>query len=775
MLLAPNERHFEVMYSQVRDNNHPEHIPGNGPEQDYLSRFFADRWSSISPLYNWQIHQMFHELAPHYTAEGRRCQIMRTILEKCGSEQRASSASTSEQNDNYKHLRSSTTRSSKNSCVAETEDMKEKDKENDPDDTSEQKSALLLDDLKRQQEILSNFYVIHYSGDKKPWDFKSKESYATNQDRVAEIDACLCDYDGWLLWGKCCPERWQNLMDREHWSIAGYTYDFQKKMVVRTGEGSSAVSHDHELEQRISTRSTHDDDSTEAEPEEGRETSTSSTAGAAISKSMVDMTYAIHHASHMQWIRVYEQCQEAGLIPIVPNLEGLGLKNANGAEDTKMLSEPVAESGERGGGGDGLDKDKEKFDQMHGRGNNTTTRSSPCSIRLDFFPILNAGLRGRISQTLRVRHGRPAWISPMEGARKSDYWLQGPSKASSYTSSLVFDPTLTASTQDGIRFFIPGSPQKIHLKPPPRKRGSCAEDPDPEDATTYTSSAFSTNTNRWSQMNMLFVVLHPGSGERTTLPSVAEKTAQELQDRDHSVAKKRSGTSADKANMSIYEQDFLDYDIEEGFWQKRGRNFSMQMGRVWCSNKLCSTVYAFAGAQGVLELMEELNVFGNTAGEDISNIGEHSKKNTTGEDISNLGEHGIKRTDLHSNRRELEERAEGLVEGSAVYAGFVARDEDDRNQASSAETGCAKLSDRDAFLLFASHICGGCDETLRSLFTSTSSKGASPLSRDFFHNCRVHAGGMLSRDAKGNKPAVRAYGGQCDYDFAVFKESVFLK
>lgn len=38
MLLAPNKRHFDTMMTQLQDANHPEHIPGNGPEQDYLSR-----------------------------------------------------------------------------------------------------------------------------------------------------------------------------------------------------------------------------------------------------------------------------------------------------------------------------------------------------------------------------------------------------------------------------------------------------------------------------------------------------------------------------------------------------------------------------------------------------------------------------------------------------------------------------------------------------------------------------------------------------------------
>ena len=39
MLLRPDAEVFSQMHSEVTDDNHPEHILGGGPEQDYLSRF----------------------------------------------------------------------------------------------------------------------------------------------------------------------------------------------------------------------------------------------------------------------------------------------------------------------------------------------------------------------------------------------------------------------------------------------------------------------------------------------------------------------------------------------------------------------------------------------------------------------------------------------------------------------------------------------------------------------------------------------------------------
>ena len=49
------------MLSEVSSKNHPCHVAGSGPEQDYLSRFFAARkespWHHISVAWNYQLRQ----------------------------------------------------------------------------------------------------------------------------------------------------------------------------------------------------------------------------------------------------------------------------------------------------------------------------------------------------------------------------------------------------------------------------------------------------------------------------------------------------------------------------------------------------------------------------------------------------------------------------------------------------------------------------------------------------------------------------------------------
>ncbi|CAE7535266.1 unnamed protein product [Symbiodinium natans] len=61
ILLQPDAGVFQEMHSEVTCKNHPCHVAGNGPEQDYLSRFFASRrgspWHQISVAWNYQLHQ----------------------------------------------------------------------------------------------------------------------------------------------------------------------------------------------------------------------------------------------------------------------------------------------------------------------------------------------------------------------------------------------------------------------------------------------------------------------------------------------------------------------------------------------------------------------------------------------------------------------------------------------------------------------------------------------------------------------------------------------
>jgi len=61
ILLQPDCDVFQQMFSEVTCKNHPCHVAGSGPEQDYLSRFFAARkespWHHISVAWNYQLHQ----------------------------------------------------------------------------------------------------------------------------------------------------------------------------------------------------------------------------------------------------------------------------------------------------------------------------------------------------------------------------------------------------------------------------------------------------------------------------------------------------------------------------------------------------------------------------------------------------------------------------------------------------------------------------------------------------------------------------------------------
>ncbi|CAK0828720.1 unnamed protein product [Prorocentrum cordatum] len=55
MLLRPDQHVHDRMEQEVADKWHPEHIYAYGPEQEYLSRFFADRWTQVSSRHNFQL------------------------------------------------------------------------------------------------------------------------------------------------------------------------------------------------------------------------------------------------------------------------------------------------------------------------------------------------------------------------------------------------------------------------------------------------------------------------------------------------------------------------------------------------------------------------------------------------------------------------------------------------------------------------------------------------------------------------------------------------
>ncbi|CAK0797228.1 unnamed protein product, partial [Prorocentrum cordatum] len=71
MLLQPDADVLAQMLLEVCDEHHPEHIAGNGPEQDYLSRYYASDWRHLSVAYNFQLHQAFFALHPKVTSADR--------------------------------------------------------------------------------------------------------------------------------------------------------------------------------------------------------------------------------------------------------------------------------------------------------------------------------------------------------------------------------------------------------------------------------------------------------------------------------------------------------------------------------------------------------------------------------------------------------------------------------------------------------------------------------------------------------------------------------
>lgn len=78
MLWRPSEDVFEEMVAELSEPNHPEHVKGNGPEQDYLSRFWADApWTYIGAQYNFQLHQMFFSLHPDRCRYAERANLLK--------------------------------------------------------------------------------------------------------------------------------------------------------------------------------------------------------------------------------------------------------------------------------------------------------------------------------------------------------------------------------------------------------------------------------------------------------------------------------------------------------------------------------------------------------------------------------------------------------------------------------------------------------------------------------------------------------------------------
>ncbi|CAK9051475.1 unnamed protein product [Durusdinium trenchii] len=77
MLWQPNQDVLDQMLAELSEPNHPEHVKGNGPEQDYLSRYWADApWTYIGAQYNFQLHQMFFALHPDRVQYAERANLL---------------------------------------------------------------------------------------------------------------------------------------------------------------------------------------------------------------------------------------------------------------------------------------------------------------------------------------------------------------------------------------------------------------------------------------------------------------------------------------------------------------------------------------------------------------------------------------------------------------------------------------------------------------------------------------------------------------------------
>ncbi|CAE7198310.1 unnamed protein product [Symbiodinium natans] len=81
ILLRPSQATFEQMLSEVTSEHHPAHIAGNGPEQDYLTRFFAadlqQPWRHIDVSYNFQLHHIPFALEQVVRYRNQLCESQR--------------------------------------------------------------------------------------------------------------------------------------------------------------------------------------------------------------------------------------------------------------------------------------------------------------------------------------------------------------------------------------------------------------------------------------------------------------------------------------------------------------------------------------------------------------------------------------------------------------------------------------------------------------------------------------------------------------------------
>ena len=77
MVLEPDKELYRRAMMEVKTPMHPEHIPGAGPEQDWLSRFFAPWWTHIGVSYNFQLHQVCYSMEAYMLSRAQQLAIAR--------------------------------------------------------------------------------------------------------------------------------------------------------------------------------------------------------------------------------------------------------------------------------------------------------------------------------------------------------------------------------------------------------------------------------------------------------------------------------------------------------------------------------------------------------------------------------------------------------------------------------------------------------------------------------------------------------------------------
>lgn len=76
MLWRPDQELLDAMLEEVAVADHPAHVRSNGPEQDFLSRYWADApWTQVGVEYNYQLHQMFYGLNPNTINSAERIKM----------------------------------------------------------------------------------------------------------------------------------------------------------------------------------------------------------------------------------------------------------------------------------------------------------------------------------------------------------------------------------------------------------------------------------------------------------------------------------------------------------------------------------------------------------------------------------------------------------------------------------------------------------------------------------------------------------------------------